>query len=177
MGCWGDVSGRRENERIEKTLSSGQDLSYFVVIEFTHLLPWHLSPPPPALICLGLLKSELRVFKLSWILFMFIHIWSERTRQMLKGPILVTEFSHSVLGTDLEPRRYPTMFSKDLWLRSLQGTWACSQPLCSSCFQRWSSYMHFVHSGGTRRELNSIELHCLLTSADPALLGHLKIES
>lgn len=32
-----------------------------------------------------------------------------------------------------------------------------------------------VHSGGTRRELNAIELHCLLMSADPAFFGPLKI--
>lgn len=31
------------------------------------------------------------------------------------------ELLHSVQGTGREPRRYPTMFSKDLRLRSLHG--------------------------------------------------------
>lgn len=34
-----------------------------------------------------------------------------------------------------------------------------------------------LHSGGTRRESNAIELHCLLMNADPALLSYLKFES
>lgn len=138
MGCWGDVSGRRENERIEKTLSSGQDLSYFVVIEFTHLLPWHLIPSSPSSYLFGVV--EIIRGKSVQIKLDFIHVYSYMVRKdktdAQRTNIGDKEFSHSVLGTDLEPRRYPTMFSKDLWLRSLQGTWACSQPLCSPRFQR-----------------------------------------
>lgn len=142
------------------------------------LVTIELYPCPPFSYLFGVVEMiRVRVSKLNLILFRFIQIWSERTKQMLKGPMLVTKsFCTPCKALTRNPEGVRQCSQRTCGWGVSMEKWACSQPLCSSRSQWWSSFKHFACA--FRRDQKRIKRNwtsLFINECWPSFFGPLKI--